>query len=164
MSGYPNKITRSDLGPVYEDAVKPANPKTELTAGTFNLMAWQLAGLNGQAARVFSYCKIAASVLTQQTQALAWDPNQALPNIQWTRVGLGSYTWTLPNGGLGVGIYPDANGQSVGAGLLVCKVAPQGTADITGVGAVNPDGVSGTVNCFIAGSAGDPPGFAIWIL
>lgn len=160
MAGYPNKITRANLGPVYEDAVKPRNPKTELSAGPFNLMCWQLAGMNGQVARVQAYNTIAGGVLTRAAQSLAWDPEQSLPRMAWVRSGAGVYTWTLPNGGSGVGIYPDANGALISAALTWCRVTPQGATNLTAVGAVNPDGVSGTVNCFAAGAAADPVGFA----
>ncbi len=166
MSGYPNKITRQNLGPIYADAVKATNPTTELTASTFNLMAWQLAGMNGPAARAFFYVTISGITLTTANQWMVWDPNQALPLMVFTRSSAGVYTWALPNGGLGVGIYADANGTPVTAGLLCALGAVQGTTNLNLVGDVSPDGVTGTINCYTAstGAAVDPTAFCVWMI
>lgn len=166
MSGYPNKITRQNLGPVYADAVKPTNPETELTAATVNLMAWQVAGMNGPAAKAFFYVTISGTTLATVSQWMAWDPNQSLPAMAWVRSGAGVYTWELPDGGAGVGIYPDANDEEFTAGLLCLIGAVQGTTNLNLVGDVDPDGVSGTLNCFNAssGAAADPTAFCVWMI
>ena len=166
MSGFPNKITRQNLGPVYADAVKPTNPESELTAATFNLVAWQVAGMNGPASRAFFYVTISGSVLTTANQWMAWDPNQVLPIMTWVRSSAGVYTWALPNGGSGVGIYPDANGALVAVGLLAALGAVQGTTNLNLVADVNPDGKTGTVNVFNAssGAAADPTAFCVWMI
>ncbi len=166
MSGYPNKITRQNLGPIYVDAVKPTNPTSELTAATFNLMAWQVAGMNGPAARAFFYVTISGTTLTTANQWMVWDPNQALPLMMFTRSSAGVYTWALPNGGFGVGIYPDATGASVTAGLLCALGAVQGTTNLNLVADVNLDGVTGTINCYNAssGAAADPTAFCVWMI
>ena len=166
MAGYPRKITRQNLGPTYRDAVKPTNPESEFSAGTLNLMAWQLAGMNGPSARAFFYVTISGTVLTTANQWMAWDPNQSLSAMAWVRTGAGVYTWSLPNGGLGVGIYPDADGSSVSAGLLAALGSVQGTTNLNLVSDVNLDGVSGTVNVYNAstGAAADPAAFCLWAI
>jgi hypothetical protein len=154
MSGWPQKITRAALGPIYENASKVTNPKKNLDAGILNLLAWQVAGLNGTAPRGLVRCTLSGTVVTVTHQWFAWDPDGALAKMAWTRSSTGVFTWTLP----GTGSYADANGISVPAGLIGCSPIYQGTANNQLVADVNVDGISGTMNAYDAdaGGAVDP--------
>ncbi len=160
MAGYPSKIIRDSLGPTFENEVKPTNPKREADANSYNLLCWQVAGMNGPAPRGFCYCTIAAGVITVQKQWFAWDPNHALANMSWVYTSAGVYTWALPLSG----IFPDMNGTPTTAGLVLALVIPQGTTGLIGIGAVNMDGVSGTANCFTIAGAADPVSFGVWLI
>jgi hypothetical protein len=165
MAGFPNKITRNDIGPTFENEVKVANPKREFDANTLNLMAWQLAGMNGTALRglVVATLNVVSLLVTVNAQWFAWDPNQALPNMAFTRTSTGSFTWSLPDGGLGVGVYNDKDNNPVSVSLLAAMPTLQGSNPAMATGFVNLDGKTGGMFVFLLATAGltDPATFVM---
>ncbi len=150
---WPRKITRATLGPTYENASKITNPKKQLEAGILNKLAWQVAGMNGPAARGLVRCTLSGTVVTVTHQWFAWDPDQALIKMEFTRGSAGVFTWVLPSSG----VYADANGEMVPAELIGAVPVVQGTTNLQAVADVDSDGNSGTLNIFDAdaGSASD---------
>ncbi len=156
---WPNKITRATLGPTYENASKITNPKRNLDATILNKLAWQVAGMNGPAARGSVRCTLSGTVVTVTHQWFAWDPDQALVKMAFTRSSAGVFTWDLP----GTGIYADANGTLVAANLIGASPIVQGTTNLQAVADVDGDGNSGTLNIFDA-DAGTASDAAKWLM
>jgi hypothetical protein len=159
--GYPAKITRTSLGPTYVNTGKIGDPKKAADADAFNLLCWQTAGMNGSAARgLLLITGGGASSPAIANQWFAWDPNQALAPTTIVRLSTGTYTWSLPNAGFGVGIYPDMNGVNTSVGLFAALPSVQGTGSAgtvaSAIAAVSAGGVTGTINSFnLAGAASD---------
>ncbi len=159
MPGWPNKITRASLGPTYENASKITNNKRQLEAGILNTLTWQVAGMNGPAARGFVRCTLSGTDVTVTHQWFAWDPDQALVKMTFTRSSAGVFTWALP----GTGIYNDVNGTPVAANLIGALPVIQGTTNLQAVADVDGDGNSGTLNIFDA-DAGTASDASKWLM
>lgn len=152
MPGWPNKISRASLGPTYQNAAKVGKPSEEADAAVFNLMCWQMAGMNLVSARAVIIGQSDGTTVSLVRQYFAWDPDSALSPCSLTRTGTGAYTWALPNSG----VYTDMNGNSVTfsgefvwAATLSSGTGRNCTADF------NSDNHSGTMNCWLAGAAAD---------
>lgn len=151
MPGYPNKIIRTSLGPTYENANKVANPKQEIDAAVFNLMAWQVAGMNGCVPRGVIIGQADNASISLLKQWFAWDPNGALGPTALTRTGVGAYTWQLP----GSGSYPDMNGGLVAAQIEFAFVnCHAGTARYM-TADVDNNGRQGTMYCWLNNAAAE---------
>lgn len=154
MPGYPNKITRAALGPTYQNATKIGNPKEEIDASVFNLMAWQVAGLSGTAPRAVIIGRANVSTPDFLKQWLAWDPNGTLGPTIFTRTGVGAYTWALP----GTGTYSDMNGNAVAVNVEFAFAFVMTDANRNMVASTTVDsggGYTGTMNCFSGGAASE---------
>jgi hypothetical protein len=151
MAGYPNKISRTALGPTYENSNKVSNPKQELDAATLNLMAWQVAGMNGCVPRavIIGQADNAQAVVLKQW--LSWDPDGALALTVVTRTGTGAYIWALP----GSGTYPDMHGNSVVFQADFVFAFALGSTGRNIQCDLDTDGNSGTMYCFLNGVAAD---------
>jgi hypothetical protein len=146
MSGWPLKLTRAALGPLYENVSKIVNPKKQLDAAIINPLMWQVAGMNGTAARGLVRCTMAGTVVTVTHQWFAWDPDQSLVKMTFTRSSAGVWTWALP----GTGAYPDANSVSRPADLIGAVPFFQGITNVQMVADVNVDGYTGVLRAFDA--------------
>lgn len=146
MPGYPNKITRAALGPTYVNSTKIGNPAEEIDAAVFNLMAWQMAGLNLVAPRAVIIGQAENGQPILYKQWLSWDPNGALANTQFTRTGTGVYTWALP----GSGTYADMNGNLVVFQADYVDVSVMGATNRNVIADLDSDGNSGSLNCYQA--------------
>lgn len=144
MSGYPNKISRSSLGPSYQNAAKVGNPKQEADAAIFNLMCWQLAGVNVVAPRAVLIGQADNATISLVKQYLAWDPNGALGPSTFSRTSQGVYTWALP----GSGTYSDMNGNAVVFQAEYVQASIMGGTNRLLIADLDTDGNSGSINCF----------------
>lgn len=160
MPGYPNKITRNSLGPTFINANKIGSPQEEADANIFNLMCWQLAGLNLCAPRALIIGQADNASILLISQYLSWDPNGLLGPTALSRSGTGAYVWTLP----GTGIYPDMNGNSVPVNIEFVDARVNGGTNRYVIGEVDTDGNSGSMYCFLAdtGAATDIGGAGVF--
>lgn len=158
MPGYPNKITRNALGPTYQNATKIGNPKEEIDASIFNLMCWQVAGMNAVSYRGVIIGRVDNATIELLSQSFAWDPNGILGPTVLNRSGAGIYSWTLPS----AGIYSDMNGNAVPANVTAAIAHPNGTSDRTMIAEVDSDGNSGSMRCFLSGAATDVGGAGVF--
>jgi hypothetical protein len=144
MPGYPNKITRSALGPTYQNATKIGNPKEEIDATIFNLMCWQVSGMNGTTPRAVIIGQADNATIQFVKQFLSWDPNGALGPTTFARTGTGAYTWALP----GTGTYSDMNGNAVAFAADFVMAFALGSTGRYLIADLDTDGNSGTFNCW----------------
>lgn len=155
MSGWPGRVLRAAFGPLFVNVGKVTNPAANASADLANLLAWQVAGMNGTVPRGMQLCTISGSVLTKGRKWLAWDPNGQLAAsaVDVVRSGTGIYTW-----GLSSSSFPDMNGVTTQLALDWVRVIPMGTTNLLGIGDVNANGYQGTANVFTAntGAAADP--------
>jgi len=126
MSGFPNRIARSSLGPTLEDKFPVVNPKHDLGAKQFNLLFHQVGGMNLVSARGLLSVDVNSSTGTVTTiyQGIAWDPEGSLPKIIWTRTEAGVYSWSLPQTS-----YKDESDNDIIVEILGGSVLPQQLAD-----------------------------------
>ena len=83
MPGFPNRITRSSLGPSYQNAAKLGNPKQEADASVFNLLCWQAAGMNLVVPKgIVVGLDDGNGNLSVVQQGFVWDPDQQLAPIK----------------------------------------------------------------------------------
>jgi hypothetical protein len=120
MSGFPNRISRSTLGPKLQDKYPVVKPTEEVGAATVNLDFWQLAGMNLTAARALLYVTATVSAGTTVYQGIAWDPDGTLPLVTWTRAGLGTFEFALASS-----TYKDEANADITVELLGGAVFPQ---------------------------------------
>ncbi len=119
MPGYPNQISRDAFGPTLENEFPIANPKREVGQEALNLDFWQSAGMNKTAPYVVIYATVAGAVVTVQKQGLAFDPNDAVPDITIAYDGVGDYSFAFD------ATYPDLNGTATVLTLFGGTVFPQ---------------------------------------
>lgn len=105
MAGFPNRIARSSLGPKLRDKWPVVDPETDIGEATLNLLFFQTSGMNTVSPRILLSVEADAGGAETVYQGIAWDPDNALPKITWTRVGTGVFSMSLPQAQ-----YPDANG------------------------------------------------------
>lgn len=122
MSGWPNRIARSSLGPTLVDKFPVVNPEHDVGAKQFNLDYWQLAGMNLTAPRVLLQVSANAGGAETQYQGIAWDPNGTLPKVTWTRTAQGIYTFSLPQAE-----YSDEEGNLAEVVIVGGQAIPQAT-------------------------------------
>jgi hypothetical protein len=120
MSGYPARVARSNFGPQYVDKYPPANPEQEFASKELNLLCWQVAGVNAAAPRGMVSVDASSTAATALAQGFAWDPDQELPLLTFTRTGLGTYEFTLPSS-----TYADAEGNLVAVSIVGGQAIPQ---------------------------------------
>lgn len=150
MPGWPNKISRRSLGPTYQNAAKVNSPKEEADAAVFNLMCWQMAGMNGVVPLGIVIGQDDGSGnLTTLSQSFVWDPDGLLVPMVFTTVGPGSWTWALP----GSGTYPDMNGASVPVQLKMADPQPGIDVFRNMSAVVDANGIEGSLYCFDAAGA-----------
>jgi hypothetical protein len=106
-AGYPARVTRSDFGPQHVDEYPVENPETQRPASSGNLMAWQVAGMNGIVPRVSLEATWNGSSFDVQHQREAWNPENDVAHPALARVSAGRYTYTL------LASYLDADGNTV---------------------------------------------------
>lgn len=147
MPGFPNRITRSSLGPSYQNAAKLGNPKQEADASVFNLLCWQAAGMNLVVPKgIVVGLDDGNGNLSVVQQGFVWDPDQQLAPMVFTKTGTGVWDWVLP----GSGSYPDMNGNIVPAGILFTDPKPAASTDRIMNAMTDGDGNSGSMYCFFA--------------
>lgn len=122
MSGFPNRIGRSSLGPTLEDKWPVVNPKHDLGAAQFNLAFHQIAGMNLVSARGLLFVDVnsGTGTITTTYQGIAWDPDGLLPKVVWTRSAAGIYSWSLPQTS-----YLDESGNAITVEVLGGYPMPQ---------------------------------------
>ncbi len=121
MPGFPNRIRRSSLGPSdLIDTWPVTDERKAIPANTYKLAWWQLAGVNLTAYRATFGVRMSAGTLTTFYQAIAFDPNGALPLISWVHTATGVYTYSLPSSE-----YPDEQGNPVTVDFLGGIATPQ---------------------------------------
>lgn len=108
MSGFPNRIARSSLGPDVIDTYPVKDPRKAIAARIHNLMFWQLAGAQLGSARCIIGATVAGSLVTTDYQTLAFDPEGALGLLAWFYDGVGDYSFDFPETS-----YPDEAGNDV---------------------------------------------------
>lgn len=109
MPGFPNRISRDSLGPSdLIDTWPVTDPRKAIPAATYKLAWWQLAGASLVVARAVVGVTMSGTNPVTTYQALAFDPNGTLPLLNWTRTGVGVYTYSFPQSE-----YPDEQGNLV---------------------------------------------------
>ena len=100
MGGFPNRTDLASLGPVLVDSAPVVNPSKEATAGQFNLLRWQAAGLSLVSYRAWLIFTADAGSQPILHRAEAWNPKglatgpHVPPTI--TRIGTGVYDVLYP--------------------------------------------------------------------
>jgi hypothetical protein len=126
MSGFPTRISRSALGPVRRNRNAIIKPDECATAETFNLLLWQLAGMNATAPIAWV---LGGADGTRFASAEAWNPDgddTLRPTISRSSAGVYVVTYAAT--------YPDMDGAARPLVLLAGAVAPQGsTAGMIGI-------------------------------
>ncbi|MFA5053366.1 MAG: hypothetical protein WC565_04870 [Parcubacteria group bacterium] len=122
MSGFPNRIARSSLGPTLEDKWPVVDPKHDIGASSLNLLFHQVGGMNLISARGLLFVDVnsGTGVVTTLYQGIAWDPDGLLPKITWTRSAAGIYSWSLPQSS-----YADEAGNMITVEVLGGFPMPQ---------------------------------------
>ena len=108
MPGYPNRIARSSLGPNVIDTWPVKDPRKAIAAQIHNLQFWQMAGAQLCVPRGVVGATVSGSTVTTDFQALAWDPEGALPALLWTYDAAGDFGFDFPST-----TYPDEAGNAV---------------------------------------------------
>lgn len=93
--GFPTRSNRSAFGPTREDYKPVTDPIRQNSAEDFNLLYWQVAGLDQVTPRAILRCSVSGGVVTTEDQQLAWDAEGALSAITWTYHGVGAYEWAF---------------------------------------------------------------------
>lgn len=128
--GYPSRISRTALGPIYEDRRPVKDPTREVGRTWVNLVSWQVAGgsVVGPLAKVF-----VESDGETRWASEAWDPNgDSAPTT--TRVSPGVYQVVY------AASYPDDEGTLITTALKGAAAFPQTTSDRRAVALVAGDG------------------------
>ncbi len=108
MTGWPLRPDRDSFGPTFRDASPVRDPERQLSALSYNLSCWQLAGMGLLAPRAKLVFTMGVTPMILQ-RAEAWNPDRSTvgpyvdPSI--TRTGAGNYLveYTSP--------VPDENGE-----------------------------------------------------
>jgi len=124
MSGFPNRPTRNDFGPTYENERPVQDPKREVGEDIYNLNFWQVAGLGLVAPKVIIVATVAGSVVTTVNQFLAFDPSRSLSALTWTYEGVGHYSFDFQSQ------YPDEVGNNVNLSLVAGGAFVQGSTPL----------------------------------
>lgn len=142
--GFPNRPTRSALGPTREDERPVQNAKRELSAADMNLNFQQVTGMGLVVARVaIGVDSLGTPVTPNFYQGLAWDPQQTLPDIVVTRNGVGDYTAVFQ------ATYPDETGTQIATALKMGQAVPQGAGNNRGTVEL-PDAQTANIFLFVA--------------
>lgn len=100
MSGFPTRPDRNAFGQTMQNSGAVRDPSRHLDASTWNLMAWQVAGLGLLAPRAMLYFHGAASPAII-ARAEAWNPLRAGSGVYadpaFTVNGTGDYTVAWPS-------------------------------------------------------------------
>jgi hypothetical protein len=94
MAGFPALVSRKDFGPTLEDEQPVKNPKTDIGADQFNLLFWQVGGMNLMTPRAIIRVDSTGNLVQKR---LAFDPNVELPDtvVTVTKGVTGAYTVTF---------------------------------------------------------------------
>lgn len=122
MSGFPNKPSRTDFGPEYENEFPVRNPKREMGEDIVNLLMWQVAGAGVVAPKAVLVVSHSGSTVTTTHQLLAFDPNSSVSPIPWVDAGTGQYAFTFADK------YPDQNGNDQNLDLKAGIAFAQGSS------------------------------------
>jgi len=156
MSGFPNRPSRANFGPTFQDERPVTNPEKEVSAGQVNLLFWQVAGMGLVAPKAVITCTVSGGVVTNVTQALAFDPKGEVSKISFAYAEAGRYTFAFSQQ------YADQLEVDRDLALVGGIVMPMNQS-AAGVGVVQLDnGYSGTVRLFnMSGTLTDPSAFVL---
>lgn len=115
---FPNRTTRSQLGPRFRDVYPVENPETDLGAGQLNEALDQIAGMNVIVPRVSLAASWGGSAFNIEHQAEAWNSDEAQLHPVLARISAGRYTYTF------VATYVDGDGNVVATVLGPPRIAP----------------------------------------
>lgn len=158
MAGFPGKPSRTAFGPQMVDTAPVRDPRRHVPAKALNLLFWQVAGIGLTVPKMVVLAEVDAGGMTVATlaQALAWDPDGELPDVEWTYDGIGSYNWALDSGQ-----YEDEEGNMVSLAWLGGMAIPlaAGTSGLPLVGlaqaVTQSEGVANFYRC-TTGASEDP--------
>jgi hypothetical protein len=121
MSGFPNRIVRSNLGPTYRDRNAVENPEVELGADYANLLLHQAVGVQliSPVADLIASWTGAVFVVAKREEAWNVDHSQAHPVL--ARTGAGVYTYQF------AASYLDMDGESVITALADARLTARST-------------------------------------
>jgi len=167
MPGFPARIARSSLGPTLQNRYPIKDPRFDIGEEAFNLAWWQIAGMNAVSPRGFlvvdglTDAGVSVNPPVTTYQAFAWDPENAMPKIQWTRSGTGIYTFSLPDTQ-----YPDEQGNLITVeflgGVAFAQCLSSGTTGSNMLSAFNKTGVrSGRVRFVTTGGVDNDADFIL---
>jgi hypothetical protein len=125
MGGFPTRTNRTALGGTYEDYKPVTDALREISASTYNLNFWQVAGLSQSAPIGWLLCTVSGAAVTTAEQALAWDPDGGLAPLTWTYKATGVYEFEFAQQ------YPDQRGVDINLvlrGAVALPVRAKGTA------------------------------------
>jgi hypothetical protein len=99
MSGLPLRPDRDSFGPTYLDSTAVRDPQKNLSAGVFNLLTWQVAGIGLLSPRVLLWftANTSPDVIGR---AEAWNPHRLTTGVYadptLTKSGTGDYLVEYP--------------------------------------------------------------------
>jgi len=118
MGGFPTRITRTAIGPDLEDRYPVTDPNKEIGAKDFNLVFWQLCGLNltswQRAVVAASWNGSAFDYLYQEE---AWNSKRTQSHPSLARSAAGVYTYTFAS------TYKDEEGADISTGLRIPRAS-----------------------------------------
>lgn len=118
MSGFPERILRSSLGPKLRDIVPVENPETDIPASAFESVFWQVAGSNLIQPRVVCIAEWTGSAFNIFHQGEAWNANAEQAHPVLAREGAGDYTYTFASN------YLNELSEAINTVLIAARVNP----------------------------------------
>ncbi len=153
--GWPTRISRSALGPQFQERTKVSDPSKEVGQAFFNLSCWQLAGAGLMVPKAWALFHWTGAAIVLDASAEAWDPESGVvPTV--TRTSAGIYVVTY------AATYPDENGVAQPPGLQWCTVSAQDATLAPAQGVITSSRIITTVIHKLSdNSAFDPAGVLV---
>lgn len=126
MSGFPQRVSRKALGPIYKDrAPILKNPEHYIGARTHNVAFSTLAGCSVISPLAWALIRFSGGNITVAAHAEAWAPDGGTAPIA-VRAATGSYSLEYP------GVVQDAEGNDAAIGFFAAQAIPQTSSPNTG--------------------------------
>jgi hypothetical protein len=118
MGGFPTRASRAALGPTYQNEKEVTDPQREIGALVANLNFWQVAGLSQVTPRIVIKASVSGGVITNNFQAMAFDPDSGVSAISFVYEKVGHYSFAFASQ------YPDELGVNQNLSLIAGIAMP----------------------------------------
>ena len=152
--GFPNRITRADLGPPHVNEHPVEHPETEVGAEVVEPLLHQVVGANLVLPRAVVAANWNGADFDYEHQQEAWNPDNAQVRPVLDRSGTGVYTWTFAS------TYKDETGEDIATLIRAPRISSHKTlsafADRIVAEAWIPSGTPLVVQVRLWSAAGTP--------